>query len=483
MPINIESPNVTSVSIVEDQLIVKGSNFVNIKGVALSSNGNNKPFQVTSVSESQIIGTAVDIKQIKVPSLMNLIIDTAQGQSTYPVSFSLQDNSVSTGTIQNGAIIPTKLKGINSDPTATSVLSYNPATQNFFFTTSTGGGGSSGVSAITYGEGIVGDGSTATGTVDISVNVGEKGSTSETFIPFFNAQNKIVLDSTNLAGNLSGLQFKHNSGHFNIFNNGALRIRSNTGDELLVLDYNGTLTVDSSPVCTQATGCSGTPGSGVDSVTASAPLIASGTTNVVISAGAVNTANNLVQLIGMNLPNSITGVVRGPSNSGSGTVAYFSDTTGEKLADSGINYLDIPIMAVAASGTYQPILSGGGDKTLITAPYTIPSSACTNGQILIADSSGNLQCAIYTGGVTKFNNRDGVVTPTAGDYNSSQITNIPFLAPIGDISAINVQEALNELSIEKLALIGGTMTGAITTSSQNALQVGPLVVQPVKSDL
>jgi hypothetical protein len=63
-----------------------------------------------------------------------------------------------------------------------------------------------------------------------------------------------------------------------------------------------------------------------------------------------------------------------------------------------------------------------------------------------------------TAGVISFNGRVGAVVPTAGDYTASQITNVPA----GNIAAVNVQTALNELDTEKLP-ISVTSTGTTTS--------------------
>ena len=64
------------------------------------------------------------------------------------------------------------------------------------------------------------------------------------------------------------------------------------------------------------------------------------------------------------------------------------------------------------------------------------------------------------GGVTSFNGRTGAVLPLAGDYTASQITNVPA----GNITAINVQNALNQLdSIKQATITGGA--SSITTAN------------------
>lgn len=95
------------------------------------------------------------------------------------------------------------------------------------------------------------------------------------------------------------------------------------------------------------------------------------------------------------------------------------------------------------------------------------------------------------GTVDSFNGRTGVVVSQSGDYTASQITNVPA----GNISATNVQDAINELDAEKgggtvtsvgLALPAGVftisgspvtttgiLTGSFTTQIANTVLAGP----------
>ena len=316
------APEVESVAISGDKLIVTGHKFLDIDGLTLSDpqTGFKKPFKVESATESEIVGTAVDNQKITVASLMNLIIDTAKGETTYPVSFSLQKDAVTNPTIKNGAITPEKFVGVTTpNPPDQSVLTWDEPTQSFIFTSGSEGGGSSGVSDIVFGAGITGAPNTASGSVPISVDIGATGSTSKTKIPYFNSKNKIVLDSTTSpVGSLTGLSFKDGTQNFYMFNDNGLRINSNVAPDLLVLGVDGNskpkgpVTVGGFDVCLSSGNCTSAP-SGTSTVTATAPLIAAttatGTTN--ISAGVVNTANNLVQLDAAGkFPATIPGVVR-----------------------------------------------------------------------------------------------------------------------------------------------------------------------------
>ena len=94
--------------------------------------------------------------------------------------------------------------------------------------------------------GIIGAPNTASGSVPISViDTGQTGDASKTKIPYFNSSNKIILDSTNSpTGALSGLSFKDGTKNFDISNDNALRIDSNTTTDLLVLDVDGNLKLE-----------------------------------------------------------------------------------------------------------------------------------------------------------------------------------------------------------------------------------------------
>ena len=447
MGVALGAPLVESVAISGDKLIVTGHQFLDIDSLALSDpkTGFIKPFKVESATESEIVGTAVDNQKITVASLMNLIIDTAKGETIYPVSFSLQKDAVTNPTIKNGAITPEKFIGVTTtNPPDQSVLTWDEPTQSFIFT-SPSGGGSSGVSDIILGAGITGAPNTASGSVPISVDIGTTGNTSKTKIPYFNSKNKIVLDSTTSpAGSLTGLSFKDGNQNFYMFNDNGLRITSNVATDVLVLGVDGNLalkgpvTIGGYDVCLSGGNC--TSVSGISNVTASAPLVAaaSATGTINISPGAVNTANNLVKLDSAGkFPSTIPGVVRGPGTVASGAAAIYSGSSGENLGKTA---------------------------------YTIPSTSGVTGQIL-ALTATNTVGWINTpaSGVTSFKTRTGAVVPAAGDYTATLISSTAG----GSVSATSVQAAITELDTEKLPKVGGTMTGTITTTTQNALKIGP----------
>jgi hypothetical protein len=450
------APEVESVAISGDKLIVTGHKFLNIDGLILSDpkTGFKKPFKVESATESEIIGTAVDNQKITVASLMNLIIDTAKGETTYPVGFFLEKNTETDPTIFNGSIIPEKSKGVSDQKIMVDV-----------------------VSQIVLGSGMTGSPNTVSGIVPISVDIGERGNPSKTKIPYFNSKNKIVIDSTNSpSGALSGLSFKDGTRNFEIFNDNGLRIDSGLNKDLFVLDGAGNLnlkgpvTIEGFDVCLSNGNCNLLFGKFL--ITATPPLVATkvapGGTN--ISAGAVNTANNLVKLDGTGkFPSTIPGVVRGPGAVTPGTVAVYSDSTGENLGNGSISLTNLVTMSATPTTANKIIISTGANKELGSTSYTIPNTSGVTGQILALTATGT---ANWVSGVFSFNTRTGAVIPQAGDYTAAQVTN----APLGVITTNTVQNAIYQLAnldSKKLPKAGGIMTGPIITSTKNALKIGP----------
>src|SRR5687768_8862910 len=86
---------------------------------------------------------------------------------------------------------------------------------------------------------------------------------------------------------------------------------------------------------------------------------------------------------------------------------------------------------------------------------------------------GELEGAILSGGVASFEGRTGVVISAAGDYTASEITNVAA----GNIAAVTVQAALNELDGDKVAatrqvISGAGLTGGGDLSADRTLAVG-----------
>ncbi|MFI5390922.1 MAG: hypothetical protein ACHQYQ_06130, partial [Bacteriovoracales bacterium] len=323
-------------------MVINGTNLSVYNQVSIldPSTGSSKPFQVVSATAAQIISESIDTLSLPMDKALDLILASASAQQTFPITFTLQPNSVDTNNLVDGSIIGDKIRfrGIPLDKLSPN-LGSNPAVGDYVRwdgidfildpgPTGGGGGGASGtVTSINIGAGLLSSVNPITTIGTISVDVGTAGSATPK-IPYFNNQNKIVMDSIGLAPNFSGLRFNDVSGYFDVFNENALKIENNSGTELLTLDYSGDLSVTGaitsagSPVCTAASPCGAAPGSAVTSVTVSPPLIASGTTDIHISAQ-TGTSQGDLPLLGA--PGTYPGVGKLPAVDGSGLLGVTTD--------------------------------------------------------------------------------------------------------------------------------------------------------------
>ena len=158
-----------------------------------------------------------------------------------------------------------------------------------------------------------------------------------------------------------------------------------------------------------------------------------------------------------------TGLTGGPIT-GSGTVS---------IANQGVDTLQIANDAVTTTQILNgTILNADISANTIDATTKLTSS-CTNNQILqVSGVGGNFVCANLptppAAPVTSVFGRTGVVLAVDDDYTASQINN----TAAGAIVATDVQAAINELDTEKLALAGGTMSGAIAMGTSKITGLG-----------
>lgn len=103
---------------------------------------------------------------------------------------------------------------------------------------------------------------------------------------------------------------------------------------------------------------------------------------------------------------------------------------------------------VAGSGNFSGALDVGGIATLGNGSNAVTQGANDNSTKIA--TTAYVDAAVSTGGVvTSVFGRTGAVTSATSDYSASQIDN----TPAGNISATNVQSAINELDSEKQALL------------------------------
>jgi hypothetical protein len=120
------SAQVANVSIVNHQLIIDGSSLSGITSITLKNNSQNETFQVDTSSAGQLIANGVQNISILAGSVFDLILSSAEGAATYQVTFAIDNNSISTSKIVDGAVTAAKLS--NMGASSGQYLKYNGST-------------------------------------------------------------------------------------------------------------------------------------------------------------------------------------------------------------------------------------------------------------------------------------------------------------------------------------------------------------------
>ncbi len=223
------------------------------------------------------------------------------------------------------------------------------------------------------------------------------------------------------------------------------------------------------------------------------------------------------------------------SNSGTSTstnLASFNGATGKVIQDSGISSSNVMTMSSPAvtggnvlssvigtkSATESTVsisnlvtmsspativnglvLSAATDKTTKSTAYSVPSTACTNGQIWKADSSGNMLCSAANAGdvvgpvlsttnavprysdttgkvllnsgvlISGTNDVSGISTLSTSGLATLQILSVPTNASITGSLSTGGAASLNSLAVTNAATVGGTLgvAGALTVNNGN----------------
>jgi hypothetical protein len=88
------SINITSASLVNNQLIVKGSDFSRVNKVQIKSSTTTYNFTVESVSTNQIVANAMSAINFTADTMLDLVVSSAQSAATFPITFSIANNSI-----------------------------------------------------------------------------------------------------------------------------------------------------------------------------------------------------------------------------------------------------------------------------------------------------------------------------------------------------------------------------------------------------
>lgn len=93
-------PEVTTVTLVNDQFIITGSNLQDVTEAKIQGSTNHT-FDIESKTESQIILNAKSAVALLVGGTFDFLISNASGAATFPVSFTLADGQVTAAKINN----------------------------------------------------------------------------------------------------------------------------------------------------------------------------------------------------------------------------------------------------------------------------------------------------------------------------------------------------------------------------------------------
>ncbi|MBY0316564.1 MAG: hypothetical protein K2Q26_13655, partial [Bdellovibrionales bacterium] len=134
-----------------------------------------------------------------------------------------------------------------------------------------------------------------------------------------------------------------------------------------------------------------------------------------------------------------------------------ANVTTAKINDGAVTDAKIDTVSI------DKIINGGSKYF----KYKPNNTNCTNLDTLKWNNAlEQWECGSDNNAVVSVFTRTGAVVATAGDYTATQITN----SASGNIAAVTVQAALNELDSEKLAKSGDTMTGPLTLNAQNEVR-------------
>ena len=533
------APVISSLQVNQAEMNITGENLETVVSVKFTGTGGyKKEFRIKSKTFYQIIAEAIDATSIPVGVALDMVLSNAHAQSSFPITFTLQPDSVGTMNIQNGAATRLKLHKESTDnPDDGQVLKWHDASGTFQFADDAGAGegGTGTVTNVNLGAGIVGDGTSETIVANIVVDTDTTGDLSLTKIPFFNNDNELVLDSSG-GPPLTKLVLEDAVNSFSIFNDGTLRIRNEGGrQDLLVMAIDGLtsftndIVVRGQAVClADGSNCSDSGGT----IWADYPVLASTNgSDTTISVDTGTERLNLVQLDGSGaLPavdgSNLTGVVNeivpgaainvadllggstvvGVRFGGAGNAQQYRDnldnlgtipilTNGVVIGNLGGTAFESQAGAtLLGSIGAQPYDSGLEDiASLIPLDGTfirgngasweanlIPN--CITGQVVTGDGD-NFVCTdtlnqIFYGGTFQSNNQDGFVLMPDSDSNAPG--EIQFFETTGAVNYVGLKapSTIATNTVWTLPNADGTDGQALVTNGAGVLTWAASVSEP-----
>jgi hypothetical protein len=88
-PANVSQASVSSVQIINHQLVITGAGLADVTDVKVGGNSLNENFSIESQSATQIIANSISAFSFDVAKVFNLILSDANASATFPIDFSL----------------------------------------------------------------------------------------------------------------------------------------------------------------------------------------------------------------------------------------------------------------------------------------------------------------------------------------------------------------------------------------------------------
>lgn len=108
------SPRLKSLSVSGNQIIIKGINLLNVKDVKLKQSVNVYDLRIESKTRDSIVTSVKPGVKLAINALSTLFVSNAYGQSSLPITFILNDNSVTTTKIADGAVTADKISDMGA---------------------------------------------------------------------------------------------------------------------------------------------------------------------------------------------------------------------------------------------------------------------------------------------------------------------------------------------------------------------------------
>lgn len=195
------SLSITAISIKEGKLILKGKNLSGVKAISIKGDAVSGSLDKISQTASEIVAIGLTNVKLAAGKIYNIVISDAYASSTFPIEIELAD----------GTVTPEKLAPLSASEDGY-VLKWDASSEKWIAAPDEQGSGpGGGITSITKGAGLAGEGTSITTSGSIAVNVGNEANQ----IPQFDADKKLVLNDNVIELNeTSSISFTENAEAF-----------------------------------------------------------------------------------------------------------------------------------------------------------------------------------------------------------------------------------------------------------------------------